>query len=107
MARFNPSYVGLGELLVSPEMQRAMHDLAKKAKDAAVVSSPVGPPSDPHRGEYRDAWATDSGIQEGTTRRAYGEVSNPVDYAASIEFGNGRGTQAHYVLTRAIDMIRE
>ena len=107
MSRFDPSYPGLGELLISPEMQAAMHDLAKKAKDAAVATSPVGPPSDPHRELYRDSWETDSGIQDGPTRRAYGEVSNPVDYAASIEFGNGRGTEAHYVLTRAIDMIRE
>lgn len=106
MSAFNPSYAGLGELLVSPEMQAAMHEFAKKGKDAAVATSPVGPPSDPHRGEYRDAWETDSGIQDGPTRRAYGEVSNPVDYAASIEFGNGR-MEGQYVLTRAIDMMRE
>lgn len=49
MARFDPSYTGLGELLVSPEMQHAMHEFAKKAKDAAVATSPVGPPGYPHR----------------------------------------------------------
>lgn len=106
MSGFNPSYKGLGELLVSPEMQAAMRQLAEKGKDAAVAISPVGPPSDPHRGAFKEAWEVDSGIREEPTRRAFGRITNPLDYSASVEFGN-RHMQGQYVLTRAIDIIRE
>jgi hypothetical protein len=106
MVSFNPSYTGLGELLVSPEMQAAMRQLAEKGRTAAEAISPVGPASDPHRGEYKAAWGVESGIREERTRRAYGRITNSKDYAASVEFGNSH-QQGQYVLTRAIDMIRE
>jgi hypothetical protein len=48
----------------------------------------------------------ESGIREEPTRRAYGRITNSKDYAASVEFGNSH-QQGQYVLTRAIDMIRE
>lgn len=104
---FNPSYVGLGELLISPEMQAAMHEKARKIAEAAAASSPVGDEHDPHRGEYRASWEVHSGIREEPTRRAVGRVVNDRDYAAAVEFGTSRGQQGQYVLTRAIDAARE
>jgi Bacteriophage HK97-gp10, putative tail-component len=106
MGNFNASYRGLGELLVSPEMQAAMGELAKRGKAAAEALSPVGGEGDRHRGEYRAAWDVEVGVREEATRRAYGRITNSKDYAASVEFGNGR-MQGQYVLTRALDMMRE
>ncbi|MGZ4621459.1 MAG: hypothetical protein ACXVGF_04780 [Blastococcus sp.] len=106
MGKFNPSYVGLGELLASPEMQAHMRSRADKIRDAAEAISPIGPENDPHRGEYKASWEVDSGVRDTPTRRAYARVTNPVDYAASVEFGNGR-MQGQYTLTRAIDFARE
>ena len=106
MGSYNPSYHGIGELLASPEMQAHMHHDADKIRDAAEAMSPIGPASDPHRGEYKASWEVDSGVRESPSRRAYGRVSNPVDYAASLEYGNGR-MEGQYVLTRAIDFARE
>jgi len=110
-ARFDPSYAGLGELLVSPEMQEAMKSRAEKIADVARATSPVGPLSDKERTRYRDAWEVDSGIQDGKTRRAYGEVKNETPYSAAIEYGNGRTRgktiEPHFTLTRAIDAARE
>jgi hypothetical protein len=75
--------------------------------DYAEAISPVGPASDPHRGEYKAAWEVESGVREEPTRRAYGRITNSKDYAASVEFGNSH-QHGQYVLTRAIDaMIRE
>jgi len=109
-ARFDPSYVGLGELLVSPEMQAAMHDKAAKIADAARATSPIGPLSDAEKTHYVDSFTVSSGVQEGKTRRAYGEVENDSPHAAAVEFGNGRTRaktiDAHYTLTRAIDAAR-
>lgn len=107
MADFNPSSVGLGELLASAGMQDGMRQLAGKARDRAEQTSPVGPDSDPHRGEYRSGWRVESGVRNEPTRRAYAEIVNDAEYAASVEFGNGRGQQGQYVLTRALDAMRE
>lgn len=110
-ARFDPSYVGLGELLVSPEMQAEMHRRAGKIADAARATSPVGPVKKKDLEHYIEGWTVSSGVQDGKTRRAYGEVSNDSPYAAAIEFGNGRTRDktidAHYTLTRAVDAARE
>jgi len=111
MARFNPSYVGLGELLASPEMQAAMHEKAAKIADAARAISPVGPVDDGEKTHYVDSFTVSSGVREEPTRRAYGRVENDSDHAAAVEYGNGRtGPKtigAHHVLGRAIDFARE
>jgi hypothetical protein len=104
---FNPSYTGLGELLTSPEMQAAMLAKVEKAKNYAEALSPVGPPDDPHRGQYRASWEVESGVREQPSRRAYGRLTNTADYAASVEFGNSRGSDGQYVATRAIDAMKE
>jgi hypothetical protein len=111
MARFNPSYTGMGELLSSPGMVSAMRDRAEKIKTAAEATSPVGPLSDDERTRYRDSWEVEAGVREEPSRRAYATVKNETPYSAAIEFGNGRTSkktiEAHYVLTRAIDSARE
>lgn len=103
---FNPSYHGVGELLCSPEMVAAMHHFASKGRDAAELLSPVGTPPDPHPGAYKGDWSVESGVRETPSRRAYARITNGRDYAASVEFGNGR-MDGQYVLTRAIDLMRE
>lgn len=103
---FNPSYRGLGLVLISPEMQAAMLAKAKKAKDYAEAISPVGPPDDPHRDEYKASWETESGVQRRTTSRAYGRLTNTADYAVDVEFGNSH-QDGQYVVTRSIDAMKE
>lgn len=111
MAKFNPSYVGLGELLASPEMQAAMHDKAAKIADAARSISPVGPVAGDEHDHYIDEFTVSSGVRDVPTRRAYGRVENNSDHAAAVEWGNGRTgpktIDAHHVLGRAIDLARE
>ena len=111
MGRFNPSYTGLGELLVSPEMVAAMRAKADKIKAAAEVTSPVGPLTDAERAHYRDSWSVDAGVRGEPSRRAYARVENSSDHAAAVEFGNGRTRrktiEPHYTLTRAVDAARE
>lgn len=113
MGKFNPSYTGLGELLSSPEMVVGMKHFAEKIKERAEVMSPVGDEHDPHRGDYKAGWSVESGVREAPSRRAFARVHNDVDYAAAIEFGNGRraGRRSfnvpNYTLTRAIDAARE
>lgn len=102
MGTFKPSYPGIGEVLTSGEMQAHMHSLAQKVASAAEAGSPVGGEGDRHPGQYAASWEVESGVQSHTTRRAYGRVTNSVDYAASVEFGNGH-MDGQYVLTRAID----
>lgn len=112
---FRPSYSGLGALLRGPEMQAEMKRRAYKVAIAAAADAPVGPPSDPHRGEYRDSFHVEAGVETDAKggRRAYGRVSNSSPHAAAVEYGyRGRSksptdTSAHHTLGRALDSARD
>lgn len=112
--KFNPSYEGLGALLRGPEMQAEMKRRAEKIEAAAIADAPVGPPSDPHRGEYRDSFKVSSGVETDVKgeRRAYGRVRNEASYAVAVEYGNGGTSKgptagAHHTLGRALDHARD
>jgi hypothetical protein len=100
-ARFKMNRKGVGELLQS-EMIRA--DLVRRAQEiesAAVALSPVGGPGDPHSGEYKASWSTDSTKRGGRRRdRAVAYVRNRTYYARWVEYGTER-VPAHHVLLRA------
>lgn len=112
--KFNPSYSGLGALLRGPEMQAEMKRRAYKIAIAATADAPVGPPDDPHRGEYRDSFHVESGVMSDVKggRRAYGKVTNTAPHAAAVEYGKGGSskgptTSAHHTLGRALDSARD
>ncbi|MER8004763.1 HK97 gp10 family phage protein [Streptomyces sp. NPDC094149] len=100
-ARFKMNRKGVGELLRS-EMIRA--DLARRAQEiesAAVTLSPVGGVGDPHPGDYKASWSTDSTKRGGRRRdRAVAYVRNNAYYARWVEYGTER-VPAHHVLLRA------
>jgi hypothetical protein len=112
--KFDPSYEGLGELLRGPEMQAEMKRRAYRAVIAAAADAPVGPPSDPHRGEYRDSFHVEAGVMTDVKgeRRAYGKVSNSSPHAVAVEYGKGGRSKgptssAHHTLGRALDSMRD
>jgi hypothetical protein len=114
MADYKPNHSGLGELLRGAELQAEMRRRADRIKEAAEASAPVGPASDPHRGQYKASFEVDSGVMRDVqgNRRAYGRVTNTTDYAVAVEYGSGgrsvAPTQgAHHTLTRAMDFAKE
>jgi hypothetical protein len=114
MAGYKPSHSGLGELLRGVELQQEMRRRAEKIKEAAEVTAPVGPPSDPHRGLYKASFEVDSGVMRDVqgNLRAYGKVTNTTDYAVAVEYGTGGravepAKSAHHTLTRAMDFAKE
>lgn len=119
---FKPNGRGMAEFMSSEEMRAHVEGIAEKIADAARATSPVGPLTDPERDRYRDGWRVETDIKQGEprpfdpNRRARATVVNDTPYAAAIEFGNGRTKpekrqrktiDAHYTLTRAIDLARE
>jgi hypothetical protein len=109
VSEYKPDYNGIGDMLRSAEMQAHMRERAEKIAEAARASSPVGPPGDPHEGNYASSWEVSSGVRHGQTSRAYGRVENNVDYAAKIEYGDkvGRGhREGQHILGKSIDAAR-
>jgi hypothetical protein len=107
---FKANYEGLGELLRGPEMQADMKRRAEWVAAEAAATAPVGPPGDPHRGEYRDSFKATSGVETDIkgTRRAYGRVTNSSGHAVAVEYGRygrskGPTSSAHHTLLRALD----
>jgi hypothetical protein len=107
MSSFKANYRGIGEMLSSPQMQAAMHSKAEKIATAAEAMAPVGPVNDPHRGDYKAGFEVSSGVRSTPSRRAYGRVENNVPHAASVEFGNAKGSPAQHVLGRALDAAKD
>ena len=112
MNQFTPNPAGLGEVMRGPDMQAGMRAAAEKVADAARAVAPVGRAAgDTTPGRYKAGFEVSSGVREGRSGRAYGRVENRTPYAAAVEWGNGRTSgktiDAHYVLTRAIDVLRE
>ena len=99
---YHVNYRGLGLLLVSPEMQAAMRELAVKVKDRAVA---IAPDAAPIGVGYIDSFEVESGIRDGKTRRAFGRVTNTSPHAVYVEFGGGH-TPKHRTLGKALDTLR-
>jgi len=104
MGRYNADYKGIGEMLVSPEMQAAMKTLAEKVKARAEETAPFDPKG--KDGHYKDSFSADSGVRHSKTSRAYGRVTNDDPAAFFIEYGT-RDTPKHRTLGKAIDALNE
>jgi hypothetical protein len=105
-SQFQADYQGIGEMLCSEEMQAEMHRRAAKIAVAAEADAPIGPASDPHAGRYKAAFKVESGVREGKTRRAYGQVTNDSPEAVYVEYGN-KNIHAHHTLGRALDSAKD
>jgi hypothetical protein len=105
MARFDASYAGIGEMLVSGFMQAHMRARAEKVAALAQQIAPYDPDSKDGT-HYRDAFEVSSGVREGRTRRAYGRVENHDDAAFYVEYGT-KNNPAHHTLGKALDAARD
>lgn len=102
--KFNADYAGIGEMLNADFMEAAMRDRAERGKEFAVAVAPVDVDGD-HPGLYRDSFEVSSGKHGGFEHdRAYGRLTNAVDYALWVEVGTEHN-QAHHVLSRAADIM--
>lgn len=106
-ARYRGSYTGIGEMLVSPDMQAAMLKVARKIKDLAEATAPVGDPAtDSHAGQYKASFRIESGVRRRRTSRAYGRVINDSPEAAVVEWGTTE-QEAHHTILNALTAARE
>jgi len=100
---YQPNHRGLGELLVSPDMESAMRQLAGRVMARAVATAPDAAP---YGTGYVDSFELDSGVRPGATPRAFGRVRNTSDHALFVEFG-ARNTPRHRTLGKALDAVNE
>jgi len=100
---YQPDHRGLGELLVSPEMEKAMRSLAEKVMARAVS---LAPDAAPYGEGYIASFEVDSGVRPGTTPRAFGRVENTSGHAVFVEFG-GPHTPKHRTLGKALDALND
>lgn len=100
-ARFKMSRKGVGQLLKSPMIRADMVRRAEVIKGAAEAIAPVGGPSDPHSGHYKESFYVTSTDRGGRRRdRATATVGNSAYYARWVEWGTEK-VPAHHVLLRA------
>jgi hypothetical protein len=102
--RWDWDYEGFDRLLCGPEMEALMGELVHKGEAAAVAMAPE------YTGDYRRSFETETGVGSPAPdggKRAYGKLRNTDPAAAAIEYGNSHNHHAHYVLTRAVDFMRE
>lgn len=101
-ARFKMKRAGVGQLLRSPGVQAEMLRRANVIKGVAESLSPVGSAArDPHPGQYKASWRTESRTRGGRRRnRATATVWNAAYYARWVEYGTEQ-VHGHHVLLRA------
>lgn len=105
--KFTASYTGIGEMLVSPEMQAAMGKLGEQVKRRAEGNAPVGDPGeDPHAGRYKASFYVTTGVQHRKTSRAYAEIGNTAPEAFEVEYGTS-ADDGHHTLLDALNAVRE
>jgi hypothetical protein len=114
MSDFNPSYEGLGQLLRSEEMKAEMLRRAEKVAEMARTIAPVGPESDPHRGDYKAAIKASADVRRTqATERAEGRVEVDVPWAIFVEYGTlqgsatSKGSPAQHILGRSLDAAKD
>ena len=105
MGGFQPSYVGIGEMLVSGDMQAEMLRRVSKMKAAAEADAPYDA-TDRDGDHYRDHFHVEAGVREGRTRRAFGRLENDSPVAVLVEFGSVHNP-AHHTVLRSIDAARD
>jgi hypothetical protein len=101
--KFRGDYAGIGEMIRSPEMVRAMERIANQIKDHAVATAPVGDPKrNKHAGRYKNSFSVSSGPDGGWRKnRAYGRVSNTAPEAFYVEYGTSKMEAMHILLNAA------
>ena len=93
-ARFRANYKGIGQILVSPQMQREMKARAEKVKARAEALSPED------TSQYVRSFKVEPFIRKGKTSRAVAKVINDSPHAAYVEWGTSR-TPRFRVMGRA------
>lgn len=94
-SRCIPDPAGIAQMLADPRMVMAMHHIAVRIGDRAVLISPV------RTGLYKASWRVQSGLRDG---KAWARVSNPVHYAVYLEWGT-RYMRAQRILHRAVATV--
>ena len=80
-----------------------MRKLAAKVLARAISTAPD---ATPYGTGYVTSFELESGVRDGKTPRAYGQVKNTADHAVFVEFG-GKNTPRHRTLGKALDAINE
>lgn len=107
-SKFRGNYSGIGEMIRSLEMVRAMEHLAEEIKTEAKATAPVGDPKrDRHSGRYRASFSVSSGPNGGYKKnRAYGRVTNNAPEAFYVEYGTSKIPPRHILLNAAKKAVR-
>lgn len=102
LSKITGRYVGIGELLRSPEMEALCLERAVAVMAVAVATAPVFERG-PHPGRYKAAFHVKSGTDNGEAKpRAYARVINDSPEALAVEFGTANN-DAHHTLLRALE----
>jgi hypothetical protein len=102
MTTFKLDYVGVGQLLRSPEMQAEMRRRAEKVRVAAEASAPVYLKGR-HPGRYKRSFRVRAGRRPS---RAYAMVINYSPEALWVEYGT-KNNPRHRTLGRALEAARD
>lgn len=103
---FKLDYAGLGLYLnSSPELQEALNKTASAGADKIRPYAPVGPPSDPHRGDYQRSLRGEEG-KGAKADRLGSRIVAAVDWAAAHEFGNAeQGEGKRFLGTTGLEIL--
>jgi hypothetical protein len=104
---FKLDYAGMGRYLsTSPELAAALFKVADDGANKVRPFAPVGPPSDKHRGDYKNA------IHAELSRNAKGDrivsrIMVDVPYAAAEEWGNANRPGSRFLGETALKIIAD
>jgi hypothetical protein len=102
-SKFDGSFTGIGQLLKSDMIRRAMSDRADRVRAEAERIAPVSE-RDKHPGRYKRSFGTRVGLNARRTR-VEAVVYNDAPEALHVEKGT-RNNNPYHVLTRALDVLR-
>lgn len=102
-SKFDASFTGIGQLLRSDMIRKAMEDRANKVRAEAERLAPVSE-HDRHPGRYRRSFHTRVGLNARRSR-VEAVVWNDAPEALHVEKGT-RNNNPYHVLTRALDVLR-
>ncbi len=83
-ARFKGDYKGIGEMLVSKQMQREMEHRALRVEARCVATSPED------TGNYKSSFRVETGIRPGPKPRAESKVINDDEASTLVEWGTAK-----------------
>lgn len=97
--RYRPNRKGIAALLVSPEMQDMIKDVAEAGMEYAKS---ISPDAAPYGEGYINSFEVESGLVEKVagSKRATSKIKNTAPHAAAVEWKHG-----HRVLGRTADWI--